>query len=240
MASYNRILALDTATRIQALALIEGDEQVARRHHTSPGNHADTLLHNINDMLKQQNWAIDDIDLVACGLGPGSFTGLRVGLANAKAIAVSAGAAVSGVSTLAAIARPVTALHSGPVVAAIDARRKEVYVGVYQDGPNGFECIHGDSALGPDALLELIESLVDPVVVGGGAQAYFKAGQLPAHIRSLGSGWDSPSPYSLGTLTRARVLQEGPSDIVTLEPNYIRPSDAEANLATRERARQSG
>jgi tRNA threonylcarbamoyladenosine biosynthesis protein TsaB len=191
-------------------------------------------------MLKQQNWSIDEIDLVACGLGPGSFTGLRVGLANAKALAVSAGAAISGVSTLAAIARPVTALHSGPVVAAVDARRKEVYVGVYQDGPNGFECIQGDTALGPDALLELIESMVDPVLVGGGAQAYFKAGQLPAHIRSLGSGWDSPSPYSLGTLTRARVLKEGPGDIVTLEPNYIRPSDAEANLATRERARQSG
>lgn len=240
MTSLARILAIDTATRIQALALIEGDEQVARRHHSSPGNHADTLLHNINDMMRQQNWSIDDIDLVACGLGPGSFTGLRVGLANAKAIAVSANAVISGVSTLAAIARPVTALHSGPVVAAIDARRREVYVGVYQVGPNGFEAVQADTALGPDALLSLLDSLEDPVIVGGGAQAYFKAGQLPGHIRSLGSGWDSPSPYSVGTLTRARVLSEGPGDLVTLEPNYIRPSDAEANLALRAQARQSG
>ncbi len=240
MTNYTRILALDTATRIQAIALIEGDEQVARRHHTSPGNHADTLLHNINDMMQQQNWSIDDIDLVACGLGPGSFTGLRVGLANAKALAISAGAAISGVSTLAAIARPVTALHSGPVVAAVDARRKEVYVGVYQVGPGGFEAIHADTAMGPDALLDLLNSLENPVIVGGGAQAYFKASQLPGHVRALGSGWDSPSPYSIGTLTRERALSEGPGDIVTLEPNYIRPSDAEANLALRAQARLSG
>lgn len=230
---YRRVLAMDTSTHTQALALIEGDEQIARRHHLTRGNHADTLLHNIHDMLGQHAWTLDSIDLVACGLGPGSFTGLRVGLANAKALAFAAGAALGGVSSLAAIARPVTALHQGPVLVAVDARRLEVYAGVYVADERGLHAIRVDQALSPALLMQWISELPEVVVVGGGFQAYFADDSMPGHARLLDSAWNSPSPFSVGTMARAHVLQAGPGDLVTLEPNYIRPSDAESNLAAR-------
>ncbi|MEZ4462167.1 MAG: tRNA (adenosine(37)-N6)-threonylcarbamoyltransferase complex dimerization subunit type 1 TsaB [bacterium] len=233
MMTYTRILAIDTATGIQALALVDGDTQVARRHHTTRGNHADTLLHNIHDMLTQQRWSIEDLDLVACGLGPGSFTGLRVGLANAKALAVSAGAVVAGVSTLAAIARPVAALTSEPIVSVVDARRLEMYVGVYQMIDGTFHNVLPDVAVGPEEFLSLLDRFPNAVVVGSGHHPYVSTEQLPKAVTVLHSGWDSPSPFSLATLTRAAVLTSGPPDIVALEPNYIRPSDAEANLKAR-------
>lgn len=236
MDAYRRVLAIDTSTPTQALALIEGDEQIARRHHVTRGNHADTLLHNIHDMLGQHAWKLDTIDLVACGLGPGSFTGLRVGLANAKALAFAAQASLGGVSSLAAIARPVTALHQGPVLAAVDARRLEVYAGLYIADEHGLHSLREDQALSPAQLLEWLTETKDVVVVGGGFQAYFSAESLPKHARLLDQAWNSPSPYSVGTMTRALVQKSGAGDLVTLEPNYIRPSDAEANLAARLKA----
>lgn len=229
------MLSIDTGSAIQALALVDGDEQVARRHHTTPrGNHADTLLHNIHDMLVQQRWKLTDLDLIACGLGPGSFTGLRVGLANAKALAVSADAAVAGISTLAAIARPVAALHSGPIVSVIDARRQEMYVGVYAHDGSQFLTLEADHAVGPAEMKALLDRFPGAVVVGGGTASYLSSQDFPKDTKVLGSGWDSPSPFSLATLTRQWVLEQGVPDIVTLEPNYIRPSDAEANLARRQ------
>lgn len=232
MNQHKRVLAIDTSTRIQALALVEGSEQLARRHHVTRGNHADTLLHNIHDMLTQHGWTVDALDLVACGLGPGSFTGLRVGLANAKALAFSAGADLAGVSSLAAIARPVTNVVEGPVLAAIDARRNEVFAGLYQADGERLVVLREECALGPDALAKWIESLGHVSVVGGGYQTYF--GQAPCGAaRILGSGWDSPSPYSIATLGRLAAVSPSSSAFAALEPNYIRPSDAEANLAAR-------
>ncbi len=227
------ILSIDTSTKFQSLALTDGATPLARRLHRIKLDHSDTLLQNIGDMLDQQHVRVEDLSLVAVGLGPGSFTGLRVGLANAKALARAAGAAIVGVSSLSAVARPACYMHEGPVVAAIDARRGEVYSATYQGRGAEFKQLAEERTTDAKSLREHVLELAkdDPVlVVGDGVRRY--TDQLGAfdhsNVRVLDAPWDAPSSVSIAFLARSILESEGSSDINTLEPNYIRPSDAKA------------
>lgn len=228
---YRRVLAIDTATRIQTLALLDGEAVLARRLHQVKFNQASTLLRNVGDMLSQHDIGPRDLDLICVGVGPGSFTSLRVGLANAKGLARAAGCAIVGVSSLEALARPACYLHEGPVVATIDARRGEVYAGVYRGRGEDFCCLVADHTATPAALQALIEErFADDAIVasGTGVRAYpeLRAWQAPK-VRVLDAAWDAPSSVSIALLGRARALRDGPDDLARLEPNYIRLSDAE-------------
>ncbi|MFU8805549.1 MAG: tRNA (adenosine(37)-N6)-threonylcarbamoyltransferase complex dimerization subunit type 1 TsaB, partial [Bradymonadaceae bacterium] len=99
--TYGRILAIDAATRVQSLALIEGDEVVEHRLQRARYNHSSTLITNIDDLFGSQGFTVHDIDLFAVGRGPGSFTGLRVAMAVAKALARATQKPIVGVSSLA-------------------------------------------------------------------------------------------------------------------------------------------
>lgn len=241
-----RILAIDTSTRIQAIALVDAGTQLARRHHIVRVNHAATLLRNIHDMLDQHSWTVADLDLVAVGVGPGSFTGLRVGLANAKAIARAAAAPIAGISSLEAVARPVCDVHDGFVVSAIDARRGEVYTQSYQSASGSYESISDSRTSTPgelrDHILEL-EGEAAVLVVGSGVQAFESdLGAWPdgVRVRALSGGWSSPSPFSIAMLGRSRVLENTPDDLNVLEPDYIRLSDAEISWNERNPPAQKG
>ena len=229
--TFRRVLAIDTATRIQTLALLDGDAVLARRLHQVKFNQASTLLHNIGDMLGQHDLSPRDLDLICVGVGPGSFTSLRVGLANAKGLARAAGCALAGVSSLEAVARPACYMHDGPVVATIDARRGEVYAGVYRGRGEGFEALIADHTATPSALkARLEEEFAGQAIVasGTGVRAYPElSGWDAPNVRVLDAAWDAPSSVSVALLGRARALRDGPDDLARLEPNYIRLSDAE-------------
>ncbi len=225
--TFNRILAIDTSSLVQTLALVEGETLLARRHHVAKSNHASTLLHNISDMLNQHDMTIRDLNLIVCGIGPGSFTGLRVGLANAKGIALATGAGLVGVSSLEAMARPVWAATRSTVVALADARRNEAYVATYD---SNFTRCHADRAMAPEDAVKHIQELAakgDVAIVGSALRAYPHAFQDLGDVRAFGEGWDCPSPFSLALIGRAQALEHGADAWSLLEPNYIRPSDAE-------------
>src|SRR6056297_1404685 len=130
---FERILAIETATSHQAVALIEGTELKEHRVQRVRYNHGSSLLQNIDHLLQAQGIEVAEIDLFAVGLGPGSFTGLRVGLATAKALARATDKPIVGVSSLAAIAEgPARANPQATVLATFDARRREVYAAAYR------------------------------------------------------------------------------------------------------------
>ncbi len=227
MSASPKILAVDTSTKIQVLGLTIGTAQVARVQHKVRVDHSNTLLSNINAMLSQHGLKVQDLDLVACGLGPGSFTGLRVGMANAKAIARAADAPIVGVSSLAAIARPVAALHDGTIVSGIDARRGEVFAVAFD---NEMQPLDDEVAYTPDELHQMIEALAETTnvkLVGNGFRAHDSLQNWAGNVELLDPAWDWPSPYSIAMMAKNRLEESGPDDLVSLEPNYIRPSDAE-------------
>jgi tRNA threonylcarbamoyladenosine biosynthesis protein TsaB len=195
------ILAFDTATEAATSALVDGDEVVAERV-----SRAQTLLEDVDALLRQGGARPADLDALAVGIGPGSFTGVRIGLAVARGLALALDLPGAGVSTLAALAAG--APGGLPVV---DARRREV-----------FALLDGEPAVLAPAALELEPGTV---CVGDGARRY----------RSLleDKGADVPPDGDERHLPRARfhaALAAGFGPVERLEPLYLRVPDAERSV----------
>jgi tRNA threonylcarbamoyl adenosine modification protein YeaZ len=193
-------LAFDTATAVATSALVDGDEVLGERV-----SRAQTLLEDVDALLRQAGAHPEGLDRLAVGLGPGSFTGVRIGLAAARGLALSLDLPGAGVSTLAALAAG--APEALPV---IDAKRREV-----------FTLVDGEPrVLAPQEL-----AFDDGAVcVGDGAKRY----------RSLleGRGAVVPPDDDERHLPRARfhaALAGEPGPVDELEPLYLRVPDAERN-----------
>jgi tRNA threonylcarbamoyladenosine biosynthesis protein TsaB len=145
------VLGFDTATAATAVALLDAaapDDALERRHEPAPGErpgHAPRLLAFAQELLGDAGLRFADVDRIAVGVGPGGFTGLRIGVATARALAQAAGAEIVGVSTLHALAAGAQPATGQGVLAVVDARRGEVFVG----GWRGEEQVLGPLAVAP-------------------------------------------------------------------------------------------
>lgn len=124
-----KVLGLDTSTFTSGIAVVDDGKLLAEARHDASGQKSDLLV-AIDDVCKRAGVAPLELDAIAVGAGPGSFTGLRIGMATAKGIAFASGKPLWAVSSLAALAHG----HPGFVVAVLDARKSEVYAGCYLDG----------------------------------------------------------------------------------------------------------
>ncbi len=228
--TYSTVLAIDTATLVQSIALMDGDELLESRTQRVAFNHGSSLLANIDALFHERRIALTDIDLFAVGLGPGSFTGLRVGLATAKALARSVSASIVGVSSLAAQAYlPARHRPGTPVASVFDARRREVYGGVYRWESDTLVALIDDCALAPEDWISRVDHHVDgPILQVGDALQRYDAllSWERSHLLTLGPHLVSPSALGVAYLGRHRASNTGTADLASLEPNYIRPSDA--------------
>lgn len=180
-----KILGFDTATRATTVALVDTDsDEVLERRDDPPAGarprHTTRLMSLVVDVLgaAEVSWA--DIDRIAVGVGPGTFTGLRIGVATAKALARAAEIPLVGISTLHALALGAVRTEGHPAVAAIiDARRGEAFAAVWETAQLGSAQPPALSprALHPDALLEALRSFAPGLLaIGDGALAF--RGQL--------------------------------------------------------------
>ena len=133
-----KILGIETSVKIGSLALIEGDDLVARSDIDTRLNHSARLIPVLNELLQTAGWGIDDLDGVGVGLGPGSFTGIRVGLAAGQGIAFGASIPLIGIGRCSAMARGSSA-PVGPVVTLLDAGRGRVYGAGYRKSADDIE-----------------------------------------------------------------------------------------------------
>ena len=130
------ILAFDTATRATTVALETPERTLERRDdppRASRPRHTSVLLGLIEELLQEADAGWDQIDLLAVGVGPGTFTGLRIGVATARALASARGIPLVGISTLESLARNAPLEHS-TVAAVLDARRGEVFAAIWAEG----------------------------------------------------------------------------------------------------------
>ncbi len=228
--TYERILAIETATRTQAIALIEGEEVVEHRVRRVVFNHGSSLLEGIDELLDERTIDLGDIDLFCAGLGPGSFTGLRVGLATAKALARAVDAPICGISSLAALSySPALINPEATVVASIDARRREVYAAAYRWSEGELITVVEERATAPSDWIDFVDAeLQGPLIqVGDGQLRYPALAEWNnPQLRTLSTDVTPPSAVGVARLARHRATTDGPDDLISLEPNYIRPSDA--------------
>jgi tRNA threonylcarbamoyladenosine biosynthesis protein TsaB len=230
------ILGIDTATP-QVGCAIGGHEGVLASSHVSGGRrHAETLAPAIDFVRRQAGIELDEIGAVAVDVGPGLFTGLRVGLATAKALASALQVPMIGVSSLDLLAFPVR-FSPRLIAAAIDARRGQLFYAFYRQVPGGVQRITDPTVDDPDDLAsELVASGEEVLLVGDGALRY------PQHFADLPraeiveQGLSFPSAASLVQLAHARALREEFVPHWEIQPLYLRQPDAEINWATREGA----
>lgn len=241
------LLAIETATDLVGAALLRDDGGLSERSHEGGRAHAELLAPAIEEVCAISGCSLADLDALAVDVGPGLFTGLRVGVATAKALGQALGLGVIGVTSLDILAAAAVAL-AGPdrarwVVAVVDARRGEVFAAAYAvgDGDSGDPAparIDPGEPLTPEALAELLGALVTEgpvVVVGDGAVRYATVlGACPGLDLGFAARIAAPPPACLARLA-SRRLSEGleplaPADLV---PEYRRHADARINWEVR-------
>ena len=221
-----KILALDTATKSCSAAIVDDGLACAELTTVNELTHSKHLMNMIDAVCDMSGLKITDMDGFAVTIGPGSFTGLRIGISTVKGLAWSLNKPVVGISSLDALAwQCVPAAY--PVCALLDARKQEVYYCRYrfQDGE-----LKKDSTEQVIAPAEVINDIREPCLfVGNGANLYKEAileklGQL-AHF----AGWNQENirASSVAGLSLKRFMNHQTDDVALLVPHYIRKSDAE-------------
>ena len=230
------ILGIETAT-VQAGCAIGGHEGVLASAHSAKGKrHAENLTPAIAFICEQAQIELSEIGLVAVDIGPGLFTGLRVGVATAKAVAFALRVPMIGVSSLDLLAFPVR-FTPRLIVAAIDARRNELYYALYRQVPGGVQRISEPTVGSADDLASELRALSEEVLlVGDGAHRYREAFDGLTKVEIVDQGNSFPSAASLVQLAHAQALREDFQQIDSIQPMYLRRPDAEINWATRDSA----
>lgn len=232
------ILSIDTATRGCTVSLTKGGlidgEVIGLQVLNNDLTHSRRLLTTIDDVMVKAGLTWPQIEAVAVGLGPGSFTGLRIGMATAKGLVTSADIPLLGVSTLDALAACCCTDSSLQVCSVIDARKKEVYAAFYDCRADGRLARDGDIlAISPSMLAGCIKEKV--ILVGDGVITYRvqlqemlgeKAIFAPVHLHV-------PNASVIGFLAHEQMLNPSKASSESLAPLYVRASDAELSLGKR-------
>lgn len=218
-----RALGVDTATGIASVGLVSDDIAISRRRPMA-GSHARTLLPLIDEVLQAAGLELGALDLLAVSIGPGSFTGLRIGLAVVKGLALSTGAPLVGVPTLEAYARALGP-RPGSVWPILDARKGEVYAAGYRWHDATLEEVAAPAALSPAALAALLRPPC--TLVGDGVDAYAAHWSAIAGVSTVPLRACAPDGAVVAHLGTALLATAGAADLTDLEPRYCRRSEAE-------------
>lgn len=224
-----RVLALDTSTFVGTVAVLRDGELLAEWSASVRASHGETLLPHLARVLEHAELKLSQIDLFAVGLGPGSFTGVRIGVATAKGLALAEKKPLVGVTSLRVIARGMSAGSLRAV--AVDAHKGEVYCALYELDHAGAlrELVAPFHALPQPAAERLREAAAgrELWVAGNGIGRYGQEllGPLAAAARSPGFS-DVPRAACLAHEAELAFALDGPGDLSRLEPLYVRASDA--------------
>jgi tRNA threonylcarbamoyladenosine biosynthesis protein TsaB len=241
------VAALDTATLTLSAALLElgetGIELVAERtEHPppvpatgAPVGHSARLPAVIGDLLLACEKKLPDVEGYAIGLGPGSFTGLRIGLATFKGFSYANRRPIAGASSLAsmALAAAPDAPEGTLLVPLLDARKGELYAGFYRAEGAGVVAVRPDAALAAEALLEAARALTNGLAPAGFGEGYeVHAGRLAPALPRLATGIRGPSAPAIGRLCAGalRGARFDQAALAALEPHYVRKSEAEVKF----------
>lgn len=217
--SAKRILAVTSSTAVVGVAAASQDEDnqitiCAADQVTTDRRHAEEITPMVGAVLATAGWTVADVDALAVDVGPGRFTGLRVGLATVRSLALAIGAPVVGITSLELLA----AEHRGAVNAVVDARRSEVFQQRFVDGVPA-----GQALVGPAVDMAALVEAGD-VILGDGADRYLDAYANAEHVAGR-----EPQATTLARLAFGRSPVPGPQ----VEPLYLRDADVQINIKTR-------
>ena len=222
------ILAFETSAKAASVALLDGTKLLGESYQNTGLTHSQTLMVMAEDLLKQCGKTVSDVEAVAVAEGPGSFTGVRIGVAAAKGFAWGGSIPCYGVSTLEAMAESL-GVFQGYVCPCMDARRSQVYNCLFYVNQGGIQRVREDRAIALADLKEELKLLKEPIfLVGDGSNLCYNTLKeevpnlvLPPehrmHQRATG----------VALLAAKKAAAGEPGDGNALTPNYLRLSQAE-------------
>lgn len=224
------VLSIDTTSVFGSVALSDGRNLIAEEQQGVRSTHSERLIESIDHLLNLAGWKKSELQAIAVALGPGSFTGLRIGLGTAKGMALALSLPIVGVSSLESLALN-AAGFGGTVVTLIDARRGELYAAGWKvtigarPKPVFNECV-----IPPKKLTDRIKKIKGGIIlVGDGAIAYrdFLKTNLGKRAQIAEGSMALAQAHNLALLSFSKLKRNKSDDLAGLVPNYIRHSDAE-------------
>ncbi len=227
-----KILAIDSSSMVASIAVVEDDLLIAEYTTNHGRTHSQTLLPMIDEITKTIELDLETLDAVAIAGGPGSYTGLRIGSATAKGLALSLDIPIINVPTMDALAYNL--FSSSYIVCPImDARRKQVYTGVYKFNGTEMETIKPQCIMLVEDLIEELNSLDEPVMfLGDGVKAYndIIGSQMDVEYHFAPASMNRAKASSLASLGR-KYLEHGQVETAAEhKPEYLMLSQAEREL----------
>ncbi len=230
------ILAFETSAKAASVALLDGGILLGESYQNTGLTHSQTLLSMAEDLLKTCGKTAADVTAVAVAKGPGSFTGVRIGVAAAKGFAWGSQLPCYGVSTLEAMARNL-GVWEGTVVPAMDARRNQTYTAIFRAEDGKLRRMVDDCAISVEELGERLKNCEKPIfLVGDGAVLCYNV------LKDRVPGLVLPPEHrrhqrAAGVALLAQDLMDAgmPGDGASLTPNYLRLSQAERERLEKEK-----
>lgn len=231
------ILAIDSATPSAGVALVDENKVLYEELANYKKTHSETLMPMVERALKACECSINDISAIAVTVGPGSFTGLRIGMGTVKGLSLASGKPIVAVSTLETIAFNV---HRVPAMVGVllDARKQEVYTSLYDVSGEAPAALCEEYALTPEKFVELALKAAEEhnysqiILLGNGYypyEDYFKEA-LGEMLVPVPSHFMLPRASALGNLAIAKTRNKEFADAFSLRPVYLRLSEAEYRL----------
>ncbi|SFW40640.1 tRNA (adenosine(37)-N6)-threonylcarbamoyltransferase complex dimerization subunit type 1 TsaB [Selenomonas ruminantium] len=222
------ILAIDTATQVSSVAVLKEGRLLAELTMQGKLTHSETLLPHIEQVLKMAAVAKEELTGIAVSNGPGSFTGLRIGLAAAKAMSYVLGIPLVGVSTLQALAYQLPA-PGVRVMCLLDAQKGNAYVESYRWENNSLQVVDSVQVAKITDIVAACANMNEQVILLGDAVQKKVAGklELPANVSVAPPHIVMPRAACVAMLGQAKLMAGETDNVMDLEPVYIRRSEAE-------------
>ena len=231
------ILAIDSATPVAGVALLDDHKVIAEHFVNYRKTHSETLMPTIDRLLGECQTRLDDLTAIAVTVGPGSFTGLRIGLAAAKGLCLAAAKPAVGISTLDVLAHNVFGSEA-LVCPLLDARKQEVYTAFYDVSDTYPRKLSAELACSPQEFTVLARETAEKhnkaslILLGDGYYPYeeYFLKELQDTLLAVPLPLMLPRASSLGSLALKRLAQGECDDPLTMTPTYLRLSEAENRL----------
>lgn len=225
------VLGFETATNVASVALVRDEQRIAEHASTVRAQHGETLLPLMEACLRDAAVSLGDVDLMAVSQGPGSFTGLRIGLSTVKGLWLATRVPLVGVGTLHALAASMDT-ECDLRVGIFDAYKNEVFLAVYERNAAGtFEERLPPLCVGPSVAASEVARVLQgrpAAFAGDGARKFaddFRR-ELGEPFVLLDARFDSPSASVVATIGARTFRRDGSADAARLAPMYVRPAEA--------------
>ena len=218
-----KILAIDTSSEICSTAILEDNKLIDENNLENGKTHSENLMPLIDELLKRNNLKVEDIEMIACCVGPGSFTGIRIGVSSIKPIAEVLNIPIASVTSLENLAKNVNAEENEKIVSLIDARNNQVYCGIFDNNYNLQEDYIADDI---QVIIKEIKKYNNIICVGNGAVLHEEL--LKENFVNVKFSQDNRQfAKNVGFLGYKKYKEKNLYTADTIMPTYLRKSQAE-------------